>query len=87
MRQTVHTPFGYLSQSATPTQTEFLAEEFETSVTEETTTQLTGEIEEIVRSLRRAIEDDDLIEELLRNPSRVLWAVDSVERSDPEPLT
>lgn len=83
----MHTPFGYLSQSATPTQTGFIAEEFEISVTEETTTQLTGEIEEIARSLRRAIEDNDLIEELLRNPSRVLQAADSVERSDPEPLT
>ncbi|KYH24015.1 N-6 DNA methylase [Halalkalicoccus paucihalophilus] len=76
-----------MSQSATPTQREFVAEEFETSVTEETTTQLAREIEEIVRSLRRAIGDDDLIEELLRNRSRVLREADSVERSDPEPLT
>ena len=75
-----------MSQSATPTQSEFVAEEFETSVTEETTTQLAQEIEEIVRSLRRAIDNDDLIEDLLRNPSRVLREDDSVERSDPEPL-
>lgn len=76
-----------MSQSATPTQSEFVAEEFDTSVTEETTTQLAQEIEAIVRSLRRAIDDDDLIEDLLRNPSRVLREADSVERSDPEPLT
>jgi hypothetical protein len=76
-----------MSQSTTPTQREFVAEEFETSVTEETTTQLAREIEEIVRSLRRAIGDDDLIEELLRNPSRILREADSVGRSDPEPLT
>ncbi len=50
-----------MSQSATPTQSEFVAEEFDTSVTEETTTQLAQEIEAIVRSLRRAIDDDDLI--------------------------
>ena len=75
-----------MSQFATPTQREFVAEEFETSVTEETTTQLAQEIEEIVRSLRRAIDDDDVIEDLLCNSSRVLEA-DSVERSNPEPLT
>lgn len=76
-----------MSQSATPTQSEFAAEEFDTSATEETTTQLAQEIEAIVRSLRRAMDDDDLIEELLRNPSRILREADSVERSDPEPLT
>lgn len=55
-----------MSQSTTATQAEFVAEEFETSITTETTEQLAREIEEIVRSLRRAINDDDLIEELLR---------------------
>jgi hypothetical protein len=88
VRQAEHNGLtGLMSQSATPTQSEFVAEEFETSVTEETTTQLAQKIEEIVRSLRRAIDDDDVIEELLRNSSRVLREADSVERSDPEPLT
>ena len=76
-----------MSQSTTPTQSEFVAEEFDTSVTEKTITELAQEIEDSVRSLWRAIDDDDLIEELLRNPSRVLREADSVERSDPEPLT
>ena len=76
-----------MSQSTTPTQSEFVAEEFDTSVTEETTTQLAQEIEAIVCSLRRAIDGDDVIEDPLRNPSHVLREADSVKRSDPEPLT
>lgn len=48
--------------------------------------QLTQEIKEIVRSLRRAI-DNDLIKELQRNPFRVLREANSVKCSDPEPLT
>lgn len=47
-----------MSQSTTAAQTGFVAEEFETSVAEETTTQLAHEIEEIVRSLRTAMTDD-----------------------------
>ncbi len=35
--------------------------------TEKTMTQLAGELEEIVRSLQYAIDDNDLIEELLCN--------------------
>lgn len=67
-----------MSQSATPTQSEFVAEEFETSVTEKTTTQLAKEIEAIVPLLRQAVNDDDLIEEVLRNRSWVLWGVGGV---------
>ena len=58
----------------------------ETNVTEETTTQFAQEIEGIIHSLRHAI-DDDLIEELLHNLSQVLSEADSVEQSDPKPLT
>lgn len=40
-----------MSQFATPSQTEFVAGEFETSVTDEVTIEITQEIEDIVRSL------------------------------------
>lgn len=82
----MHTLSGFHAHWATPTQREFVTEEFKTSITKETTTQLASEIEEIVRSLRRVIDDDDLTEELLRNPSHVRREADSVERSDPELL-
>ena len=76
-----------MSQSTTTTQAEFVSEGFETTVTDETTEQLATTIEDAVRSLRTALESDDLIEELLRNRSRVLREADSVQRGDPEPLT
>lgn len=70
MIQTVHTLFGSMSSSTTASQTEFVAEESETGVTEEPSTRLAPATEEIVRSLRHAIDDDDLIEELLWNRLR-----------------
>lgn len=48
------------------------ADEFDTNVTKEFTTQIAQEIEAIVRTFWRAIADDTLIEELLHYPSRVL---------------
>lgn len=87
VRQSGYTLIGFMTRPTTATQTEFAAKEFETSVAKETTTQLAHEIEEIVRSLRTTIDDDDLIETLLRNRSRVLREADSVQRSEPEPLT
>lgn len=56
-----------MSYSTILTRPEFLAEECETGVTEETMTQPAGELKEIVRSLQYVIDDDDLIEELLCN--------------------
>lgn len=54
-----------ISQSTPATQSEFLVEGFDTSVTEEII-EFTQGIEEIICSLRRVIEDNDLIEELFR---------------------
>lgn len=56
-----------MSHSATPTRTEFVAEEFDTSVTEVTTTRFVQMIKDSVRSLRLAIDNDDLTEETLRS--------------------
>ncbi len=69
--------------------TEFVTEEFETSVEEGAMSRLAGEIESIVRALRAGIGDDDRLETLLRSApgGEVLRERDSVERSDPEPLT
>lgn len=69
--------------------TEFVVEEFETNVEDATVERLAEELESIVRTLRTEIGDDDRLETLLRSPPgrEVLTERDSVERSDPEPLT
>jgi hypothetical protein len=69
--------------------TEFVTEAFETHVEEATVDLLAREVESIVRVLREAIEDDDRLETLLRSApgKEILAERDSIERSDPEPLT
>ena len=75
--------------SAETVGTEFVIEAFETHVEEATVEALAREIESVVRALRAAIEDDERLETLLSSApgSEVLAERDSVERSDPEPLT
>lgn len=53
----------------TPAQSEFVVEGFDTSVTEETTTQLAQGDRGDPSFISGAIDDNDLIEDLLRNSS------------------
>lgn len=77
------------TQPAATVGTEFVIEEFETRVESGAVGELATEIEEIVRRFRGAIGDDDRLETLFRSPpgKEILTERDSVERSDPEPLT
>ncbi|MCH7660391.1 MAG: hypothetical protein IH933_07315, partial [Euryarchaeota archaeon] len=77
------------TQPAATVGTEFVVEEFETRVESGAVGELAIEIEEIVRRFRGAIGDDDRLETLFRSPpgKEILTERDSVERSDPEPLT
>ena len=69
--------------------TEFVLEEFETSVPENAVEDLAGRITEIVRDLRNEVVSDDRLEELVhgRPGPDILHANDLTDRGDPEPFT
>lgn len=69
--------------------TEFLTEEFDTKITDETVDDLVGIIEDSVRDLRDRITSDDQLEALLRSDpgGTVLTSNAATEQEDPEPLT
>lgn len=69
--------------------TEFVTEEFETEISDETTDKIASTIEDIVRELRSRIISDDQLEALLRSDpgGNVLTSVVTTEQEDPEPLT
>jgi type I restriction-modification system DNA methylase subunit len=69
--------------------TEFVLEEFETTVPENAITDLAEGITAIVRDLRSAIVSDDRLEELLRGQPGpdLLHGNDLTEHGDPEPFT
>ena len=73
--------------STTPT--EFVLEEFETTVAESAVEDLAERITAIVHELRSAVTSDDRLEELLRGKPGpdILHGSDLTEHGDPEPFT
>ncbi|EMA55219.1 Eco57I restriction-modification methylase domain-containing protein [Halococcus thailandensis] len=69
--------------------TEFVLEEFETTVSESVVDDLAERITEIVRDLRSEVVSDDRLEELLRGDPGpdILHGTDLTEHGDPEPFT
>jgi hypothetical protein len=69
--------------------TEFVLEEFETTVSESAVDELAERITEIVRDLRSEVVSDDRLEELLRGDPGpdILHGTDLTEHGDPEPFT
>ena len=80
---------GPANGTADTSATEFVLEEFETSVTDETIAALAERITEIVRDLRSAVDSDDRLEELLWGEPGpdILHGSDLTEHGDPEPFT
>lgn len=69
--------------------TEFVAESFETEVTDEAVEQAASIVEDAVRELRASVASDDRLQELLWSDpgDHVLTEADTAEQEDPEPLT
>jgi hypothetical protein len=80
---------GADDDSSGATATEFVLEEFDTTVPEDAVENITRTIEQVVSDLRTQMISDDRLETLLRGQpgSDVLHGNDITEQGDPEPFT